>query len=90
MSKSNVRHAMPHFTDDSSAGASEQVSPEEKVKVKVSILCDQNINCQNIPEFLSQGKPWTNEFIKFNIKVTIIFHSKITLNLKKGSNSRVY
>ena len=23
MSKSNVRHAMPHFTDDSSAGASE-------------------------------------------------------------------
>ena len=56
----------------------------------VEILYRSILNCQNIPEFLSQGKPWTNEFIKFNIKVTIIFHSKITLNQKKGSNSRVY
>ena len=49
----------------------------------VEILYRSILNCQNIPEFLSQGKPWTN------IKVTII-HSKITLNQKKGSNSRVY
>jgi hypothetical protein len=42
MSKSNVRHAMPHFTDDSSAGTSEKVSPEEKVKDEVTVLCHQN------------------------------------------------